>query len=324
MLSAGIPIHRGLELLANRWGEPMLERVSMYLARGVLRGQSLSEAMLEQADQFSRFQINLVRVGERSGSLHRVLGHLADYEEWRYQQTLRLRSLLTYPAVLLVACTIMLTLAPPLLLEGQTRLLASSGVELPPLSRAVMWLSDLVRNPSLWLTLAVILLVVARVARRPARGFLRSAVERIGIVRTLLRKAAAARFCHALAVQVEAGLPLADSLVLAAQSSADAMLEQRIGIVLRALKAGRTLTEGLREADYFPPTLLAAAQAGELAGKVGRSLLWVTRLLDSELESALESFIATLEPLLLLWIGGVVALLLAATLLPVVKVLEAL
>jgi type II secretory pathway component PulF len=300
---AGVPIDRCLHLLGEEG-----------LAQEVRSGSSLSAAMKKRPD-FSPFQLQLVRVGEKTGSLPLVLANLADHQERADELNRKVRATLTYPAVVLAASLAMVLLGPPFLMRGQFELLRSHGQEPPLISRLMLALS----HPAWWLLALAAVVALARWLKTERS---RLVLQRLPAVGPLLRCLALARFSEALSQLLRSGVLLSEALPLAASVSANRELEESIPRGLDALREGGSLSQSLEATGFFPRPYLAMIEVGENVGKLPDLTAWMASLYRLELQLGLDRFTALLEPAVLLVLGVLVGAMLLATLLPILSTLN--
>lgn len=317
LFNAGVPMARALGVLGQT--EPACRAMMLE----VEKGNPLWVAMQKASSSFTNFQIKLVKVGEQSGSLIEVLFRLADHEERRHAFALKLRSALTYPAVLFVLCLGMILIAPPFLLKGQLKMLDQVGGELPWLTRALFFFSD--GRVVLAIGAGMIALCVGFGAwiRTPVGRYqldrLMLEMPRVG---RLWRLAAVAHFAQALALQLKVGVSLLEAVPASGAAAGSPVLEKRLKASVEALRQGCSLEASLAQADFFPRGFLATVNAGEEAGNVALTLEWLARMTVLELEAVLEMAAAALEPLMMLAMGIMAGLVCLATLLPMVKLVQ--
>lgn len=329
MITAGLPISRSLGILARHGEDRALQQVIRRLDTQVRGGSALSASMSTLPAVFSRLEIRLLQLAERTGTLPLVLETLSAHREKAQAMELQIKSALVYPAFILALCLIMLVLGPPYLLEGQFQLIRAARQPVPALTQVLMFCSDVVRSPLGLGAIAASLagsLGLARLAwqRDSWRAFVyRRALGAPGLGRAL-RNLATARFARSLAISYRVGLPVTEGLVLAAQNSGSPVLEAVAPAIVERLLDGASLAQALESAEFFPPLMVHSIKAAEEAGAVDGMMEWTARIYDLELESALESFIALIEPTLMLSMGILVGIVLLGTLLPMVNVLQSL
>lgn len=314
MIGAGLPLGRSLDVLCQHQSDPDLRGALEEVAGAVYSGTALSEALSRHPRAFGSLYVQMIRVGEASGSLHTVLPRLADHRERAQQTEMQLRQALSYPALILVLCLILLILGPPYLLEGQFALIRASGQVPPWPTQIVMGLSTLVRNP--WFLLALgggLGLGLAWARRLTAARWWRAAGRVPGLHRALVNLLLA-RFAGTLTMAYRVGIPLDDAIALAGQSTQSPWLTDYLPQVHDRIREGESLTQSLGCAPVFPPLFLQMLAAGEEAGKIDEMMSWVGQFYELELQSSLDRFLALIEPILLLGMGLLVGFVLIATL----------
>lgn len=316
MFEAGIPLTRSLEVLCAPGEDPYLPTIVRDLARRLGAGSSLSQALAAHKEVFPPLILRMVHIGERTGTLGHVLGRLADYEEKRRQLELRLRSALTYPCFLAVLGCAMLLLLPAFLFGGLFKLLAQSGAQPPLLTRMVVGLSRALASPLTWVALAG---VSAWAWQR------RAALARLPVVSRVVRVAALNRFARALELQLQAGESPLTGLKLAAEASQHPELLARIETAVAGMRDhGDTVVGSLDRLDWFPRSFLHMLRAGEESARLPDLLGRLADVYEGELECTLEAFAALLEPFAMLVMGSIVGIIVVATMLPMMQVLQTL
>lgn len=329
MVGAGLPITRSLDILGRHSDDKALQAITQQLANKVSGGSPISAAMAVYPQAFGRFETRLVQLAEKTGSLHFVLDRLAVHREKMHATQLKIQSALTYPSVILCFCLVLLILGPPYLLEGQFRLIRESHQAIPWITRVLMLFSDVVRSPlgiGALLGGAVAVLTAARFAwrRDDVRERIFEWAQRAPGLGRALKNLATARFSRSLALSYKVGLSVTDSFGLAAQNTENPQLEQTIGQAVEALKNGSGMATSLDSIGFFPPLFIQSLQAAEEAGNIDGMMEWTARLYEVELETSLETFLSLIEPVLMMGMGILVGLVLLATLLPMVNVLQSL
>jgi type IV pilus assembly protein PilC len=326
MVESGITLHRAVGLLGAGGDDAGLQQACCHMEHQLLAGKPLSVAM-QTAGAFSDFQIQLIRTGERSGRLAFVLVHLAHHQEKTESTIMKVRSALTYPAIIFLCALAALILAPPFLLGPQLEMIKNSGAELPLVTKVLILISDLLLSPVFWVVAVTgLVLGVASFARAlqsvSGRRAMQSLLYRLPVAGKTFKVFATTRFARSLSIQLKTGILWTEALPQSAASTGSVVLAERVAESVKSLKSGRTPAESLADAHFFPSLLLELVQIGQETGTPARMMEWVADFYDSELEASMGRLVALLEPLIMLGMGVMVGFILVATLLPMVSVLN--
>ena len=329
MVNAGLPINRGLAILSQHDQDQAMAALCAHLEQHLMQGNTLSSGLSQAPHAFSTFHIHMVHSAENSGQLPRVLESLADFEEKTERTQMKVKSALTYPMFLLLASSLMMVLGPPYLLRGQMQIIRSSGVEIPTLTRLFLLASDCALNPIFWAAAGAALVAGTLGARKllatvPGRRWAQSRLLQSPLVGPTYRTFTSARFARALALQLRSGVMLNRALPIAANCSDDEVLKSQVSLALEALNQGSTLPDSLERCEFFPPLLIALTRIGMEAGAPAELMEWVADFFDQQVEASVERATALLEPIIMAVMGTMVAIILVATMLPMIKVIQVL
>lgn len=321
MLASGFPVHRSLQLLSE--SENRFASFSAQLLEDVEKGFPLSRAMSRFHLLFPLHERKLIKVGENSGTLDTTAETIARAVESEVQTRGRLISALLYPTVIFVFCLILILAAPPLFLNDFFENLTQSGVELPWLSQVVMAGSWLISQP----VTVLVVFAIAAVARPVAAPILRSRrfenwLLGLPLASSIYKTLLTTRLVRALGLQLEAGLYLDASLRLAGIASGSETVREEMERVITRVMNGNTLEFALRRSSFFPPLLTEFIAVGEETGRVPEMCRVIERLLNFELEEAVETAQGLVEPLIMAVVGLLVGLVALACLLPLVRMVQ--
>lgn len=328
MLEAGVPLYRALHHLGLNSSDAQAGMLCQALVQDIGSGKPLSKAAARHPKAFSSMQIGLMRVGETAGCLDEVLKRLVGFEEKARANELKIRSALTYPAILLVVCLLGIALAPPLLLEPHFALIRDLKVDIPWPTAVLMAFSVWMRSPWPYLTLVgvgavLVRLVLPFMRRREVQLSLTRRALVTPKVRDLVRGVLTTRFARALAMQLEAGVPIQQALHLAGRVTGNPLLEEVSDHLVKAMLNGRSLSQSLRSSQFFSSMFISVVAVGEETGDVSKLVDWLADLGETQVEQALETVAALLEPLVMAGIGILVGAMVLATLMPLSRALDA-
>lgn len=329
MLNSGFNILDGLRCLADQLEERDLKEALEGVATRVSAGHRLSAAMAAHQPHFEAIECALVKVGEETGGLHRVLHRLADMSEQRRENHQRLISALTYPAWVVAISTALLIFAPLFVLKDMLELIRELSADLPLITKLYLAFSAMLVHPLFYLALVLLGVAVFFGLRHLANSrALRIKVESVLLetpgLGPFLRSSLSLEFSLTLGTCYESGIVVLDALRLSGLASRSTWLEEQTRGAIAALKDGSSLCEALAELELFEPASLSMVAVGEEAGQVEDSLRTIAEMNQQRCRHTLELAQAMLEPLLLLGVGLLVGFMAIATLTPMLKVAQSL
>lgn len=320
LFDAGLPVEASLNAAIEQSASPRVKELLAGVRANVLAGESLGAAMRAYPHAFPEIYSTLVAAGEHSGNLGVVMLRLADYLDDRHALQTKVALAFIYPAIIsLVALAVVIGLLTYVVPQVVT-VFESSGQTLPWLTRALMAVSEFVRNSAwAWLVLIVGLVIVVRRLYRVPRW--REKFDRrllaLPVIGPLQRAVNTARVASTLAILVGGGVPLLNALQAAGGVLSNAPMRNALENALRGVREGSSLARALAASREFPPLMVHLIANGESSGRLETMLDRVARQQTRELEARVAVLTAVLEPALILVMGLFVLLIVLAILLPI-------
>ncbi len=327
MLNSGVGIVRAMQVLTE---QPLSSKVSAAwsgVRTDINQGHSLSRAMGKQQGVFETLYIGMIKAGETTGQLSQALTYLADHLDKELHLRRKVQAALTYPALIFTVCVALCVLfVQHILPQFINGLFKNSSMQLPLVTRILIAVTDIFSDPRAWGTalgvLAVGAWLTANYLGTPAgRHRWQVICLKLPIVSDLSGKILAARFSRTMGTLVETGIPIVHSLELTASALGNFVLGEYLESAKGRLKDGGKLCDGIRAIPFFPPMLASFVELGEATGRIGPLLRKAADTYDQELDIALETFTRLLEPLMVMFMGGVVAFVLLAIFVPLYQIL---
>jgi len=310
MIDAGLPLVQCLEILGGQQENKTFQKVLIGTRAAVEGGSTLSAAMRQFEKIFDALYVNMVEAGETGGILDIILQRLSTYIEKSVKLKRAVKSALIYPVVVLLVAAGVITLLLWKVVPIFATLFVSLDVALPLPTRIVIGLSHFVGSIFGFLTLvfAVGAAIGLRVWYKTEGG--RMAIDRallkLPVIGMLLRKIAVARFTRTLGTLISSGVPILEGLEITARSSGNAVVEQALMQTRKALEAGRTLADPLKESEVFPGMVTQMISVGEQTGAMDAMLQKIADFYEDEVDAAVKDLLAALEPLMIVFLGVVV------------------
>lgn len=310
VLSSGTQLSLSLEMLAGQPFAPSVKAVLRALMQDVRGGVPFSEALLRFPRVFSPFYVQMVRVGEATGSLDASLERVADHLDKAAATRSKVVGALTYPVAVLVVGLLLTFGLLRFVVPQFAGILQSLGGELPAATLLLMSVSDFVSEQTLLLLAPGALLVLAvLLLRRSEAGrlWLGRSVLRLPVFGPLFVKGEASLLSSTLSTAVTSGLTLVDAIDLGLGASGNAFVQQRLRQARSEVEQGRSLREAFSiDEEVFPPLFVSMVSIGEESGDLTRMLEKITLFYDREVDAASARMVSLLQPLMVVFLGFVV------------------
>lgn len=325
LLGAGLPLDRSLQIIVDLAEDPKVNQMASHVLERVRGGQALSEALEAQAGVFSRFYISMVRAGEMGGAMEEVLKRLSDYLERARELRDSVVSALIYPAILLTVAVVSVFVLMVFVVPHFTQLFEDAEQALPLLTQVVIGTAELLSD-YWWAILGGLLLLLLimrqQLANPKSRRRWDARVLRLPLVGDLVRKIEVARMSRTLGTLLSNGVPLLTALSIVRETLGNRVLAEGVEAAESGLKSGQGMSEPLMEAGLFPRLGLQMIKVGEETGQMEAMLIQVADIYDREVRTAVQRMLALLEPLLIVTLGIVIALIILSILIAIVSVNE--
>src|SRR3954469_23271987 len=306
MIDAGLPLVQCLEILAANQENPAFQKSLTGVRVTVESGATLANAMRQYPKVFDDLTTNMVEAGETGGILDVILQRLAAYVEKAVKLKAAVKSALIYPVSVISIAVLVVGALLKFVVPIFEKLFAGLGVDLPLPTRIVIGLSQFVQN-FWWVAIVglVALFVGIKQIRKDSKGkyITDSILLKMPIVGSLLRKIAVARFTRTLGTLITSGVPILEGLSITARTSGNAVLEEALLKVRKAIEEGRTIVDPLRESGVFPNMVTQMIGVGEATGAMDAMLQKIADFYEDEVDAATKDMLAMLEPLLIGFLG---------------------
>ena len=309
MLHSGLTLLVALRTVAEQARRARAAGLWRGVAERIERGDTLSGALAAEGRRFPEYVVQLIRVGESSGELDAMLTRAAEHLEQSRNLRLMVVNALAYPSIVVflavgVSAFMVLSVIPKI-----ERFLAGGGRTLPPLTQALLDVSNWLRDylPELGLGLVVAAAAGALVYRwPPGRLLLDAASLKIPVVGSVLRTGGTAIFARGMGILLESGVGLIESLHTAEHLVRNRALARRVVAAREAVTRGETLADGLSGHREFLPMLSRMVAVGEATGALGRTLNDLATFNEGQLVAIVRRLGVVIEPVMILTVGGIV------------------
>jgi type IV pilus assembly protein PilC len=323
MINAGLSLMDCLDTLKKQITKPGFKTVLTEIMEDIEGGATLADSLARQKKSFSNLYINMVAAGEAGGALDTILLRLAAYLEKTAEIIRKIKGAMIYPAMILIvtvgAVAILLLFVIPIF----ATMYADMGAELPMLTALVLAASNILRRYFLIIVVIIIVLVVViRLYYRSDNG--KTVIDRfmlrVPVFGDLIKKTALARFSRTLSTLLSSGVNILDALEITAKTSGNKIVENAIMNARASIKEGETIAAPLsKERTVFPPMVVQMISIGEATGGIDDMLNKVADFYEGEVDTAVENLMTALEPIIVVFLGVIIGVIVIAMYLPIFK-----
>lgn len=322
MINAGLPLIQCLDLLAEQEENKAFAKVIRTVKEDIEGGSSLTDALKKHPKVFDELFVNLIAAGEAGGILDVVLGRLSNYLEKALKLKRKVKSAMTYPAAVLVISFLVVALLLIKVIPVFQKMFEGSGSELPGPTAMVIAMSDFAQS-YWWIILGIIFVCIFafRQFYKTERGrwMIDSALLRVPVFGPVLRKVAVAKFSCTMATMMSSGVPILEGLVIVSKTAGNVIVENALLKTRMAISEGQPIAEPLAASGIFPPMVVQMIAVGEATGALDVMLNKIADFYDDEVDAAVEAMTSLLEPVMMVFLGGIVGSMIVAMYLPIFK-----
>ena len=317
-----MPLLRALHTVSDQLDPGPLREVFSRVAHDVESGVKFSEALSSHPKWFPPFYVNMVRAGEIGGLLDEILKRLAELLEKQARLRERVKSALMYPAFVMVAAVGILTVLMAFVVPTFMGMFAELGSALPLPTRILVGACTLVRQ-WWWIVLAGLLglgMFFRMFLKTPAgRRMMDQVSLSAPVFGSLVERLLISRFARTLGTLIASGVPILSALETVRATVTNVVIDTALQDVERSLKVGESLARPMELSGVFPPLVTRMVALGEETGQLDRMLMQVADSYEEEVEVQLAGLTQLLEPLLIVFVGGVVGFIVIAMFLPLMS-----
>jgi len=323
MISAGLPLIQCLDILASQEQNKAFARIIRNIKEDIEGGSTLTDALKKYPKVFDDLFINMIAAGEAGGILDTILNRLATYLEKAMKLKRKVKGAMTYPAVVLFVSIAVITLLLVKVVPVFQGIFSGMGRELPFLTQFLIDLSNFITNNALYIVGAMIVAIVALVKfyqTDQGRSLFDRMILKPPVIGPLMRKVAIAKFTRTLSTMISSGVPILDGLEIVSRTAGNKIVEKALMETRKNISEGKTIAEPLAATSVFPPMVVQMIAVGEATGSLDSMLTKIADFYDDEVETAVNAMTSMLEPMLMVFLGGVVGGMIVAMYLPIFQI----
>ena len=322
LTSGGVSLDQALRVIGEQSSNAQVKEQSLTIASRIEEGFTLTEALKEFPQSFDRLYVSLVSAGERAGDMSNILDKAASYLERKSRIQQDITGALVYPAVLITVALIIVLLMLIFVVPSVVSQFANLNQELPMLTRWLIGLSDFISGPAIWFILAISIGIFSSFKLSNTRNIF-SLIDKllihIPVIKDFLINANLARFTSSLSILRDNDIPIVQALDISTATISNSFLRSRLEESLVKVSEGDSFAKSLSAVPLIPPIVIQMIDSGERSGELEEMLIKSAEFLDLEFQQSTKVALNLLEPLIVVMMGGIVAGIIVAVLLPLIQ-----
>ena len=315
MVRSGLALDKSLKALADQTINKRLKAILEELSVNTQRGLSFSDSLAKHTDIFGDFFINMVKAGELSGSLDKVLEQVYLQIKKMYSLRSKIVSAMIYPIIVITAMIGIGIGMVVFIIPKITDIFTQSNVELPATTRAIIGISDFFINQGILLAVVVVILafIITLILKQPSgRRVYHNLLLKLPIAGEIIKKINLAKFCRTFSSLIKTDIPIASAFAITAEVLGNGPYADSLNSSLADLKTGASVTNILKKYPHlYPPIVVQMSSAGEETGSLGEIFAEIADFYEEEIDQTMKNLPAIIEPVLILVLGvavGVMAI----------------
>jgi type IV pilus assembly protein PilC len=327
MIDAGLPIIQCMDILHAQQENATFKKMLKNIKEQVESGSTLADSLKKYPKQFDDLFVNMVSAGEAGGILDTILRRLSAYMEKAAKLKSQVKGAMTYPIVTMVIAVAVVAVILVFVIPVFQEMFADMGGALPPITLAVVGLSEFVKSKIHWIVIGAVIFIFAfkkYYKTEKGRKLVDATMLKLPVFGLLIRKVAVAKFTRTMGTMLSSGVAILEALDIVAKTSGNKTVEQAIYSVRSGIAEGRTMADPLAESGVFPAMVCQMISVGESTGALDAMLEKIADFYEEEVDQAVDNLTSLIEPFMLVFLGVVIGTLVVAMYMPIFKMAGAL
>jgi type IV pilus assembly protein PilC len=325
LIDAELPLIQSLGILEEQQKNAYFKNVIKTVKEDVEAGSTLNQAKRKHPKAFDDLYCNLIASGEQSGSLDIMLRRLAEFIEKNVRLRAKVKQAMIYPVAIVIFAIAVAFFMLWKVIPIFAAIFRDLGAELPWLTAFVVSLSDFIQKNGIFVLAGFVgLIFLFRYYRgtAPGRWSTDRLLLKIPLFGGLLHKVAMTRVTRTLATLISGGVPMLEALKITSTTAGNVIIEKEIIDARKYVSEGKTLAESFKQAGQFPTMMLQMINVGEATGTLDEMLSKLAAFYDEEVDTAVSALLSVLEPIMLIFVGGIVGGLVVSMYLPIFNLMQ--
>jgi type IV pilus assembly protein PilC len=327
LLQSKVTVVEALDLVVDQIKDRSLRSVFEGVLAQVESGRSLAESFRDYPVLFDDLYSSMAEAGESSGQLDFAFDNIASYREKREATTRKIRTAMAYPLLVIIVAMLVVFALVLYVVPVFSSMYENFNAELPALTRLIVGLSNIMRSYLVYILLAFVTVFVTGVWLSTTAGFqyrVHMMLVRTPLLRRLTIKIVTARFCRTMGTLLTSGVNILKALEIASKTTGNRFVSASLEPAGVQLVEGKSFTEAIASTGLFPKAVLKLSASGEKTGQLGPMLTRAADYYDSETDAEITTITSLIEPIIIIFLGVLVAFILIAMYLPLFDLVNAL
>jgi len=322
---AGLPIIRGLKILASQMKKGLLKKTILAVIEDIESGNTLSGAFARHPRVFDKLYVNVVKAGEVGGALDIILQRLADFREKTERLVRKIISAMIYPTVVVVVAISILIGLMIFIIPNFAKIFEELNLELPLPTKMLITFSMILKTqwmfiPAVPFGAFILYKILGKIKK--IRLVIDKTKFKLPIFGAIINKSTVSRFSRTLATLTSSGVPILDALNNVKDATGNAAMAQAIQNIHDSIRGGESITKPLRAAEICDAMVVNMVEVGEETGELDKMLTKVADNYDDEVDRAVEAMVSLIEPMMIVFLGGAVGFIVVAMFVPLIKLMQ--
>lgn len=325
MIDAGIPILRCLDILTSQCKDLVLKEALEAVTNDVKGGIALNEALLKHPAVFNKLYVNMIRAAEVGGILDLILDRLAGFLEYEADVRGKIKGAMMYPVMVLIFSFVMLFALFSFVLPKFKEIFTGMDVELPPVTAGLFAMGDFMQKFWWMIIIAMIagFIGLKQYSKTPKGKYQVDYFKlKFPIVGELALKMSVARFTRTFGTLINSGVPMMRSLEIVGETLGNQVLADAIDRTRNSIREGQKLSAPMAASGLFPTMVTTMIDVGEESGRLSEMLVKIGDFYDAEVEATVKGLTSMIEPMLIIFMGGIVGFIAISVMTPIFKLVN--
>jgi len=322
LLSGGVPLDNALRAIGEQSTNQKVKELSFAISSKISEGISLKKSFQEFPDTFDSLYISLISAGEESGEIEKILESTGDYLEQKYKIKQDVLGALIYPAVLVFMALTIVGLLLVFVVPSIVDQFSSSNQDLPFLTQGLISFSNFLIGTTPWLIIMILtffILIIRYLGKEIFIGYFHRFLLILPLVKTFIINSNLTRFTSALSILRLSNVPILNAITISCETVTNSELRKKLINNLEKVGEGESLSKSLASIKEIPPIVVQMVASGERSGNLEKMLVKTSSYLDQEFKQSTKLVMSLFEPLVVVVMGGIVATIVVAILLPMIQ-----